>query len=136
MQTKSLTFVFVVYILVTLRIHLYWCLSKNWICLSDSYGCKIQVLMNFCHLYITGDAQPQKMFDRHSSLANSQIINYRTDLKQNWLLLIGITGQANKVLGYMQLYSVERKASQPIDGHAAAFTQFKVSSFIMYPTFF
>ena len=26
----------------------------------------------------------------------------------------------------MQLYSVERKVSQPIEGHAAAFTQFKV----------
>ena len=27
----------------------------------------------------------------------------------------------------MQLYSVERKVSQPIEGHAAAFTQFKLS---------
>lgn len=26
----------------------------------------------------------------------------------------------------MQLYSVERKVSQPIEGHAAAFVQFKV----------
>ncbi len=26
----------------------------------------------------------------------------------------------------MQLYSVERKVSQPIEGHAAAFTQFKI----------
>ena len=76
--------------------------------------------------YCSGDAQPQKMFDRHSSLAGSQIINYRTDLKQNWLLLIGISAQQNRVVGFMQLYSVERKASQPIDGHAAAFTQFKV----------
>ena len=67
------------------------------------------------------------MFDRHSSLTGSQIINYRTDVKQNWLLLIGICAQQNRVVGFMQLYSVERKASQPIDGHAAAFTQFKVS---------
>ncbi|KAA0189973.1 hypothetical protein HAZT_HAZT008690 [Hyalella azteca] len=75
---------------------------------------------------IKGDAQPTKMFDRHSSLNGSQIINYRTDLKQNWLLLIGISAQQNRVVGFMQLYSVERKASQPIDGHAAAFTQFKM----------
>jgi clathrin heavy chain len=27
----------------------------------------------------------------------------------------------------MQLYSVERKVSQPIEGHAAAFTQFKLT---------
>jgi hypothetical protein len=30
------------------------------------------------------------------------------------------------VVGAMQLYSVERKVSQPIEGHAAAFTQFKI----------
>lgn len=66
------------------------------------------------------------MFDRHSSLNGCQIINYRTDAKQNWLLLIGISAQQNRVVGFMQLYSVERKASQPIEGHAAGFTTFKV----------
>lgn len=29
------------------------------------------------------------------------------------------------MVGAMQLYSVERKVSQPIEGHAAAFAQFK-----------
>lgn len=77
-------------------------------------------------MHFLGDATPQKMFDRHSSLNGCQIINYRTDEKQNWLLLIGISAQQNRVVGFMQLYSVERKASQPIEGHAAAFTQFKV----------
>ena len=28
----------------------------------------------------------------------------------------------------MQLYSIERKVSQPIEGHAAAFTQFKLEA--------
>ena len=41
----------------------------------------------------TGDSVPQKMFDRHSSLNGCQIINYRTDPKQTWLLLIGISAQ-------------------------------------------
>lgn len=36
--------------------------------------------------------------------------------------------QQNRVVGAMQLYSVERKVSQPIEGHAAAFTQFKSES--------
>lgn len=40
-----------------------------------------------------GDSVPQKMFDRHSSLNGCQIINYRTDPKQTWLLLIGISAQ-------------------------------------------
>ena len=40
-----------------------------------------------------GDAQPEKVFDRHSSLAGCQIINYRTDAAMKWLLLIGIQAQ-------------------------------------------
>lgn len=68
------------------------------------------------------------MFDRHSNLAGSQIINYRTDESVKWLLLIGISAQNNRVIGSMQLYSVERKVSQPIEGHAAAFLQFKVEN--------
>ncbi|XKL64875.1 hypothetical protein PGB90_004961 [Kerria lacca] len=76
--------------------------------------------------FILGDSTPVKMFERHSSLNGCQIINYRTDPKQNWLLLIGITAQQNRVIGAMQLYSVERKCSQPIEGHAASFAQFKM----------
>merc|ERR1719400_2748721 len=44
----------------------------------------------------------------------------------NWLLLIGISAQNNRVVGAMQLFSVERNVSQPIEGHAAAFSQFKM----------
>ena len=65
------------------------------------------------------------MFDRHSSLASAQIINYRTDESCKWLLLNGISVQDNRVIGSMQLYSVDRKVSQPIEGHAAAFVQYK-----------
>ena len=56
------------------------------------------------------------------------IVLFRTDSSQNWLLLIGISAPAdqNRVVGAMQLYSVERKVSQPIEGHAAAFMQFKM----------
>ncbi|KAG8597249.1 hypothetical protein GDO81_002222 [Engystomops pustulosus] len=78
------------------------------------------------HWSMEGDSQPQKMFDRHASLAGCQIINYRTDEQQKWLLLIGISAQQNRVVGAMQLYSVDRKVSQPIEGHAAAFAEFKI----------
>lgn len=121
------------------------------------------------HWSMEGDSQPVKVFDRHSSLAGCQIINYRTDAKQKWLLLIGISAQViwylcynvtlacivriwfcteiawlffsyscilihilliffqqNRVVGAMQLYSVDRKVSQPIEGHAASFAQFKI----------
>nr|CAD7427687.1 unnamed protein product [Timema monikensis] len=78
------------------------------------------------HWSMEGDSTPVKMFDRHSSLNGCQIINYRTDPKQTWLLVIGISAQQNRVVGAMQLYSVERKCSQPIEGHAASFAQFKM----------
>ena len=51
------------------------------------------------HWSMEGDSQPIKVFDRHSSLAGCQIINYRTDAKQKWLLLIGISAQVNKLSG-------------------------------------
>ncbi|XP_017771564.1 PREDICTED: clathrin heavy chain [Nicrophorus vespilloides] len=78
------------------------------------------------HWSMEGDSTPVKMFDRHSSLNGCQIINYRTDPKQNWLLLVGISAQQSRVAGAMQLYSVERKCSQPIEGHAASFATFKM----------
>lgn len=78
------------------------------------------------HWSMEGDSVPQKMFDRHTSLNGCQIINYRTDPKQQWLLLVGISVQHSRVAGAMQLYSVERKCSQPIEGHAASFAQFKM----------
>jgi clathrin heavy chain len=80
------------------------------------------------HWSMAGDSQPSKAFDRHSSLSGCQIINYRTDAKQTWLLLIGISAHNNRVVGAMQLYSVDRKCSQPIEGHAASFAQFKMES--------
>lgn len=43
----------------------------------------------------SGDSQPYKMFDRHSSLAGCQIINYRTNKDATWLLLIGISAQVH-----------------------------------------
>ena len=73
------------------------------------------------HWSMEGDSQPVKMFDRHPSLADCQIINYRTDAKQMWLLLIGIAAQQNRVVGSMQLHSVERKKSQAIEGNFNVF---------------
>ncbi len=40
--------------------------------------------------------------------------------------ILGILAQDSRVVGRMQLYSAERKVSQPIEGHAAAFTLFKL----------
>lgn len=77
------------------------------------------------HWSIGDDSAPVKVFDRHSNLNGMQIINYRTDAAKKWLLLTGIKSENQRVVGGMQLYSVERKVSQPIEGHAAGFGQLR-----------
>ncbi len=56
----------------------------------------VWILMSMLLCLLLGDSQPQKMFDRHSSLAGCQIINYRTDANHTWLLLIGISAQVGR----------------------------------------
>uniref|UniRef100_A0A914HD52 Clathrin heavy chain n=1 Tax=Globodera rostochiensis TaxID=31243 RepID=A0A914HD52_GLORO len=80
------------------------------------------------HWALAGESAPVKMFERHSTLANVQIINYRSDHEGKFLLLLGIAAKESRVVGSMQLYSTERKVSQPIEGHAACFTQFKLEA--------
>ncbi|TPX47357.1 hypothetical protein SeMB42_g00049 [Synchytrium endobioticum] len=80
------------------------------------------------HWSIEGDAQPVKMFDRHSTLAGSQIINYRVNSEEKWLLLIGISAQEGRVVGNLQLYSRDRGVSQPLEGHAASFAELKLDA--------
>ncbi|KIY69192.1 clathrin heavy chain 1, partial [Cylindrobasidium torrendii FP15055 ss-10] len=85
------------------------------------------------HHWLVNDTTtpPQKIFDRHPTLAGTQIINYRATPDEKWLVLVGISGNttnpsAFKVKGSMQLYSRERGVSQPIEGHAAAFAEVKL----------
>ncbi|CAN1748691.1 Clathrin heavy chain 2 [Linum perenne] len=82
------------------------------------------------HWSIEGDSEPAKMFERTANLVNNQIINYRCDPSEKWLVLIGIApGSPERqqlVKGNMQLFSVEQQRSQALEAHAAAFAQFKV----------
>lgn len=75
------------------------------------------------HWPLDGDATPVKVFDRHQTLGpNTQIINYRVSGDGKWCVLGGISAGANgAVNGNMQLYNVDKKLSQPLQGHAAAF---------------
>ncbi|KRX38700.1 Clathrin heavy chain 1 [Trichinella sp. T9] len=74
------------------------------------------------HWTMESESVPVKMFDRMQSLNDRRIINYKTDSKYMWLLLMGIDSRA---VGNMQLYSMERRVSQVIEGHAACFINFK-----------
>ncbi|WFD03268.1 Clathrin heavy chain [Malassezia obtusa] len=82
------------------------------------------------HWNVESDAPPQKMFDRHASLAESQIINYRASDDEKWMVLIGISSNTDspnsfRIRGSMQLYNRERGVSQPIEGHAASFAELR-----------
>lgn len=48
------------------------------------------------HWSMEGDSQPVKVFDRHASLTGSQIINYRVNSDEKWMLLVGISSQVSK----------------------------------------
>jgi clathrin heavy chain len=69
------------------------------------------------------------MFDRHPTIGpNTQIINYQVSPDTKWCLLGGISASpAGGVAGNMQLYSLEKKVSQPLQGHAGAFHKIKIT---------
>ncbi|KHG11889.1 Clathrin heavy chain 2 -like protein [Gossypium arboreum] len=73
---------------------------------------------------------PEQMFERTANLVNNQIINYKCDPSEKWLVLIGIAPGAPEkpqlVKGNMQLFSVDQQRSQALEAHAASFAQFKV----------
>ena len=80
------------------------------------------------HWSADGQSGPVKMFDRHPTIgANTQIINYQVSPDSKWCLLGGISAaQGGGVNGNMQLYSVDKKVSQPLQGHAGAFATIKL----------
>lgn len=73
-----------------------------------------------------GDAVPSKIFDRHASLSNTQIINYKVNNDGKWMSLVGISSKDNRIVGSMQLFSREKNVSQPLEGHASCFAELKL----------
>ncbi|KAK9468648.1 hypothetical protein V1512DRAFT_257573 [Lipomyces arxii] len=71
-------------------------------------------------------AAPVKITERHVSLNGTQIINYKLDADGKWSVLIGIMQQQGRVVGAMQLYSMDRKQSQAIEGHVATFGRLRM----------
>ncbi|KAJ5389520.1 clathrin heavy chain [Penicillium cataractarum] len=77
-------------------------------------------------VYDATQENPVKMFDRLPNLSGCQIINYRVNAEEKWMVVVGISQQQGRVVGSMQLYSKERGISQFIEGHAAAFADINV----------
>lgn len=79
------------------------------------------------HWSIEGSSDPVKVFDRHQTIGPStQIINYQVSPDGKWCLLGGISQGAGGINGNMQLYSIEKRVSQPLQGHAGAFAKVNV----------
>ncbi|THU65977.1 hypothetical protein C4D60_Mb05t09340 [Musa balbisiana] len=87
-------------------------------------------MLKTSRFFLSGEAEPLKMFDRAANLTNNQIINYKCDPTEKWLVLIGIAPGAPErpqlVKGNMQLFSVDQQRSQALEAHAASFASFKV----------
>lgn len=80
------------------------------------------------HWSMQGEDGPKQIFTRHQNLEGAQIINYRADKKQQWLLLIGLAPNPDSTLrGVMQLYSIEKGVTQFIEGHAGCFVDFQLT---------
>lgn len=83
------------------------------------------------HCSLEPNTPPVKAFDRGGRLADSdvQIIHYTVDASVKWCLLAGISTKDKKTIdGSLQLYSIERKQQQLLDGHAGCFGTLVTSS--------
>lgn len=60
-------------------------------------------ILNASH--ILGDSEPVKMFERAANLVNNQIINYRSDPTEKWLVLVGIAPGSPEVSGSILICS-------------------------------
>jgi hypothetical protein len=76
-----------------------------------------------------GTSDPVKVFDRTPNLQGTQIISYRVSPDDKWSVLIGIAAGAPErpalAKGFMQLFSFDQQKSQPLEAHAAAFSNVK-----------
>jgi len=100
---------------------LYWC----WV---NASTLAIVTKGSVYHWSMEGNEDPKKVFDKHTNFEGATIINYRVDKSEKWLLLIGLKRTDTGFMqGVMQLYSVEKGATQAIEGHAAAFMEYRLS---------
>lgn len=58
-----------------------------------------QYSLNILYFILPGDSAPVKVFERTANLSNNQIINYRCDPTEKWLILIGIAPGSAEVSG-------------------------------------
>lgn len=71
-----------------------WIWIWQWIIVYSMFVLLLELFKLWIYYFLlfsfTGDGEPVKVFDRTANLANNQIINYRCDPSEKWLVLIGI----------------------------------------------
>ncbi|KAK5073440.1 Clathrin heavy chain [Lithohypha guttulata] len=93
---------------------------------STSLGLVTESSVYHWNVFDEAQAAPVKMFERNPNLSGCQIINYRVNDDEKWMVVVGISQKEGRVAGSMQLYSKDRGISQNIEGHAAAFGNLEV----------
>ncbi|MCJ1469690.1 hypothetical protein MMC07_008326 [Pseudocyphellaria aurata] len=88
---------------------------------NDALGLVTDTSVYHWSVFDPSQTVPIKLCDRTSNLSGSQIINYRVNEDNKWMVTVGIQQSQGRVVGALQLYSRERGISQAIEAHAAAF---------------
>lgn len=74
--------------------------------------------------------EPQPLFERHHSLANSQIIDYSTDASQQWFAVTALSAEpGGSIAGHVQLFSRTKNMSQILSAHAATFATLPLDTY-------
>lgn len=78
--------------------------------------------------YIESDT-PKKVFDRHSSLLNHKVIDAGMDAKKEFFFILAqMPKEGNDINTQVQLFSLERSATQLIEAYQMAFASYTVGN--------
>lgn len=59
---------------------------------------------NVYHWSIDDELAPAKLFERHASLSGSQIINYRVNSDEKWMVLVGIAAAVGIAKNFFNVF--------------------------------
>lgn len=98
-----------------------------WKWLSDTHlGLVTASSIFYWNIFDGTNNGPIRLSERHSSLNNSQIINFVAESDLNWFAVTGIAQEDGRIAGHIQLYSKSRNVSQAIEGHVSKFSTIKL----------
>lgn len=77
----------------------------------------------------TPSATADKIFDRDPRLAGAHIMGFKINSNGQWCFIYGIgTNEAKQVVGHLQLYCIEKKQGQYLEGYCGAFADMPVGN--------